>query len=364
MATVGSDNRTPIYRPEGKIGRVFADSKDDSEGYIFGTGTLVGRFTAITNAHIVKDWVSTQPQREGEFVNPRFEAGFVQGTALDQIPVDRWTWYNESTETSWEDDFAIITFAEPIGDRFGWYKLSSRAATTNNFGESVTMRGYSADIDRGEIPSVAGGVAFGNGAQAWRHDLDSFGGSSGSAIVSNNDGKVLGLNWAEPGKGNSSNLNYWTPITDAYISKIAELEAEAQAQYQQRADKLTGQPRVVNQAGNVPNLKSQQLDTWDRNQRNWADDRQGKAWYVDRFQLLDFPGGKSIRVDMSSEDFDTFLQIVDLTANKTVAQNGDFGGSNASSITFTAEPGHKYDIYATSMTPDIVGKYSLNASIL
>lgn len=363
MAIVGFDNRTP-FEPEGIIGRVVADDDSDPGTIWIGTATLVGRFTAITNAHIVEGWKGTD-QTDKSRSNPRFQPGYAEGSALDRVSVARWTWYNETSGTPWEDDFAIITFKEPIGDRFGWYELSTRGSITNDFVESVTMKGYPDDFNEGEIPSVSVGVAFGrvSGNRAWRHDLDSFGGASGSAIVSNNDGKVLGVHW---GKFNDGvGYNSWTPITEQFFNAVAQKEAEAQNLYNQRVDKLTGQPRVINQVGNAPDLRSQQLDTRDRNQRSWADERQGTAWYVDRFELLDFPGGKSIRVNMNSNDFDTYLIVRDVTANyQDIANNGDLGGSNASSITFMAEAGHKYEIFATSMTPDALGKYNLDVNIL
>jgi V8-like Glu-specific endopeptidase len=357
MSTVGYDNRTPEYRPEGKIGRLVADI-DDKPGFTsFGTATLVGRFTAITNAHVVEQW------NKG-FSNPRFEAGLAGETALDRIPVSTWTWSNENPGTAWRDDFAIITFDEPIGDRLGWYGFSKRAINSTDFAESVTMRGYSEDLLDGDFPSVAGGLAFGDlsGNQDWRHDLDSFSGSSGSAIVSNTDGKVLGVHWG--GFDDSLNYNGWTPITEQFYNNILEKEAAAQNQYKLRVDKLTGQPRVINKTGNVPDLQNQRLDDWDRNQRTWADNKQGDAWYLDNYKLLDLPVGKSIKVDMNSADFDTFLRIIDLNTNKIVANSGDLGGSNSSSITFLVEPSHKYEIFATSAAPDLFGKYSLSVNIL
>ncbi|MFN3360472.1 MAG: trypsin-like serine peptidase [Pseudanabaenaceae cyanobacterium] len=219
-AVLNTDDRLPVHRPDCRIGMVSLPN-------CFGTGTIVGRFTIITNAHVVESAKSIN------------DIKFIPGKTRDgnqrEYIANRCLYWNDNPNTPWKDDFAIITFSEPIGDRFGWFGYTDRATVTPNFTETGRLTGYSGDIwNRYGLPStdfdiVRGDVEGTSKDNDWTHRIDTNPGASGSAIVSERDNLVLGVHW-----GGSSSNNHWTPLNRNFLEWIQRADREAAEAYARR----------------------------------------------------------------------------------------------------------------------------------
>ncbi len=221
-AIINRDDRVQVTRPDARIGRVVLRQG----GYeTFGTGTIVGRFTMITNAHVVEGARFTN--------NVKFIPGDTKQGNEREYTANRLLYWNDSASTPWKDDFAIVTFSEPIGDRFGWFGYTTRATVTNNFQETARLTGYSGDrwntygTPSTDYDIVRGDVA--GTANDWTHRIDTAPGASGSALVSFQDQRVLGVHWG----GNTSN-NRWTPLNRDFFDWIQRADREAAAAYARR----------------------------------------------------------------------------------------------------------------------------------
>lgn len=97
-----------------------------------------------------------------------------------------------------------------------------------------------------------------------------------------------------------------------------------------------------------------QLDSYDDiNPTRWAT-------YKDDYRLSSSTGGQ-FRIQMSSSEFDTYLQIIDFNTGAVLAYNDDAGSSSNSQITFTIEGGKNYIVRATSYAPFATGRYQIDA---
>ena len=78
------------------------------------------------------------------------------------------------------------------------------------------------------------------------------------------------------------------------------------------------------------------------------------------YKLPAFAGGEEITVSIESEDFDTYIYVIDATNGSYVAENDDFEGSySMSSVNFVAEADTEYLIKATSFDGSGSGAYEL-----
>jgi len=84
------------------------------------------------------------------------------------------------------------------------------------------------------------------------------------------------------------------------------------------------------------------------------------AYYADEYLLTNAAAGASRSVNMSSMDFDTFLEIVNAATGEVIATNDDgFPGSTDSRITFTPRAGRSYVLRATGLYQGATGSYTL-----
>ncbi len=78
------------------------------------------------------------------------------------------------------------------------------------------------------------------------------------------------------------------------------------------------------------------------------------------YKLPAFAGGEEITVSIESEDFDTYIYVIDATNGSYVAENDDFEGSySMSSVSFVAEADTEYLVKATSFDGSGSGAYEL-----
>lgn len=217
-AIITRDDRVQVNRPDPRIGRVSLPG-------LFGSGTIVGRFTMITNAHVVE---SARFAGDVQFIPGDTKQGNERAYSANRV-----LYWNDSPNTPWRDDFAIVTFSEPIGDYFGWYGYTTRATVTNNFQETARLTGYSGDRwNTYGTPSTDYDIVRGNVSGTnndWTHRIDTAGGASGSALVSFQDQRVLGVHW-----GGSTANNHWTPLNRNFFDWIQRADREAAQTYGRR----------------------------------------------------------------------------------------------------------------------------------
>lgn len=82
------------------------------------------------------------------------------------------------------------------------------------------------------------------------------------------------------------------------------------------------------------------------------------------YQLNGLNAGDTVTVRLDSNDFDTYIYVIDATNLNYVAENDDFDGSYASSqVSFSVEEGVSYLVKATSFDGMGVGNYDLTVSV-
>lgn len=73
---------------------------------------------------------------------------------------------------------------------------------------------------------------------------------------------------------------------------------------------------------------------------------------------------ETVRLNLNSSTFDTYLQLVEASTGRLLAFNDDGGQGSNSQLSFTARAGQQYTIRATSYESYETGRYSLTANIV
>ena len=81
-------------------------------------------------------------------------------------------------------------------------------------------------------------------------------------------------------------------------------------------------------------------------------------YYVDHYDLVNVPSGRSVTITQSSATVDTFLYVLDGETRAVIAENDDAIGTNAR-ITFTTEADRRYVIRASTAFENATGAYTL-----
>lgn len=126
------------------------------------------------------------------------------------------------------------------------------------------------------------------------------------------------------------------------------------------ADALTGLSSAAALIGtDVNSAASRLVGTLDRADLN-NPLRNGS--FYDGYSLSGLVNTESVRVQVNSTEFDTYLQIVNANTGGLVAFDDDSGPGVNSQLTFTAQAGVNYIIQVTSYAPGETGNYTLTAS--
>lgn len=86
--------------------------------------------------------------------------------------------------------------------------------------------------------------------------------------------------------------------------------------------------------------------------------------FTDEYRLEGATPGQQLRLDLRSNDFDTFLQLVDEGTGRVIDEDDDDGGNRNSRLSFTVQPNINYIVRATSYDPGETGSYNIDSTRL
>jgi len=85
--------------------------------------------------------------------------------------------------------------------------------------------------------------------------------------------------------------------------------------------------------------------------------------YSDYYRLSGLEAGDEVNIEMTSEDFDTYLYLIDADAEIYLDANDDAPDISRSEINFTAEDGVTYWVEVTSFSGQEAGSYNLSVAV-
>ena len=86
--------------------------------------------------------------------------------------------------------------------------------------------------------------------------------------------------------------------------------------------------------------------------------------FSDDYTLSEFSNWQQVQVNLDSTAIDSYLQLVNASTGKVIAENDDSGGSRNSQLSFTKLPGVNYILRATSANSGATGNYTIKTSSL
>lgn len=87
--------------------------------------------------------------------------------------------------------------------------------------------------------------------------------------------------------------------------------------------------------------------------------------FSDDYQLSGITAGQQVQVNLNSQQFDTYLQLVNAITGQVIVENDDIdinAGNTNSALSFTADSNIQYVIRASSYEAGATGSYSLSTS--
>ena len=87
--------------------------------------------------------------------------------------------------------------------------------------------------------------------------------------------------------------------------------------------------------------------------------------YSDDYQLNGVAAGQQVQINLNSDQFDTYLQLVDAVTGQVISINDDTNPDTTNSqLTFTAAAGVQYLVRASSYEDETLGNYTLSVAPL
>jgi len=90
--------------------------------------------------------------------------------------------------------------------------------------------------------------------------------------------------------------------------------------------------------------------------------RDGK--FADDYRFDNLSPGQQLQLNLNSDDFDTFLQLVDERTGRVITEDDDAGDNRNSRLSFTVQPNINYIVRATSYAPGETGNYTISSGKL
>ena len=88
--------------------------------------------------------------------------------------------------------------------------------------------------------------------------------------------------------------------------------------------------------------------------------------FSEDFRLTNLPSGEEVAINLNSDNFDTYLQLINSQTGQVVTQNDDILNASPptddSQINFTPEAGVEYIVRVTSSAENTTGNYTLTAT--
>ena len=98
--------------------------------------------------------------------------------------------------------------------------------------------------------------------------------------------------------------------------------------------------------------------------RNDSNNPTRNGRFADDYRFDNLSPGQQLQLDLNSDDFDSFLQLVDERTGRVITQDDDAGGNRNSRLFFTVQPNINYIVRATSYYSGETGNYRISSTIL
>lgn len=95
--------------------------------------------------------------------------------------------------------------------------------------------------------------------------------------------------------------------------------------------------------------------------RNDSNNPTGNGRFADDYRFDNISPGQQLQLDLNSDDFDSFLQLVDEKTGRVITGDDDAGGNRNSRLSFTVQPNINYIARATSYSPGETGNYRISS---
>jgi V8-like Glu-specific endopeptidase len=162
-----------------------------------GSGVLIGARHVLTASHVV-EWTSSVAER----IEVHFAGNSAQATAFTQTAYAFTKITGDVTSTTVDEDYAVITLTERLGDRFGFFGAKVYDAGWDDEPHWRTI-GYAFDVVMPNFPHFQKGVSL---------DEDEFDLGSGRAMTTSAD--------AMPGQSGSPIFARWVGDPTAYAVAV------------------------------------------------------------------------------------------------------------------------------------------------
>lgn len=185
--------------------------RNENNGVEIGSASIVGNRVALTAAHCVWDSDTKKPYKNwtaypGYTYNSSAHTSSWQATPCgwDRVYYSE-GWMTNTDPQNFTEDWAICILQADVGNKVGYFDLSSYSTESSMMGLPVTVFGYLGDIrygylDGGKYQYKTGNKITQVGTAAFLYDAYTVGGFSGGPIVRDSDNFIVGVHAA--GQGN------------------------------------------------------------------------------------------------------------------------------------------------------------------
>jgi len=101
-----------------------------------------------------------------------------------------------------------------------------------------------------------------------------------------------------------------------------------------------------------------------RNDSNNPTPPRSGRFFADDYRFDNLSPGQQFQLDLNSDDFDNFMQLVDERTGRVIDSDDDDGGNRNSRLFFTVQPNINYIVRATSYDPGETGSYTISSRLL